>query len=65
MLTLEQRNKAERAARAFWDSLDNESRGVVGDELVLGTFNWGDWTELPRPIGALAALDRLRIASEI
>jgi hypothetical protein len=49
----------------LWDSLDNEARGVVGDELVLGTFNWGDWTELPRPIGALAALDRLRMNWEI
>lgn len=65
MLTTEQRDRAYRAAKALWDSLDNESRGVVGDELVLGTFNWGEWTELPRPPGALAALDRLRMAWEI
>jgi hypothetical protein len=65
VLTLEQRNKAERAAKSFWDALDNESRGVVGDELVLGTFNWAEWTELPRPVGALAALDRLRMNWEI
>jgi hypothetical protein len=65
MLTTTERDKAERAAKVLWDSLDNEARGVVGDELVLGTFNWGDWTELPRPIGALAALDRLRMNWEI
>ncbi len=65
MLTIEQKTIAHRAAKKLWDSLDNESRGVVGDELVLGTFSWGDWTEAPRPIGALDALDRLRIASEI
>jgi hypothetical protein len=65
MLTQEQRDRAYRAAKALWDSLDNAARGELGDALVLGTFYWYEWTDLPRPLGALDALDRLRIASEI
>jgi hypothetical protein len=65
MLTLEQRNKAERAAKALWGSLDNAARGELGDALVLGTFDWLDWTDQPHPPGMLAALDRLRMNWEI
>jgi hypothetical protein len=65
MLNQEQQNKAERAAKALWDSLDNAARGELGDALVLGTFNWLDWTDGPRPPGMLAALDKLRMNWEI
>lgn len=30
-------------AKKFWDSLDNASRGEIGDQLVLGTFDWREW----------------------
>jgi hypothetical protein len=36
------RGEREKAKR-FWDGLDNQSRGEIGDQLVLGTFDWLDW----------------------
>lgn len=36
------RGEREKAKR-FWDSLDSQSRGEIGDQLVLGTFDWRDW----------------------
>lgn len=36
------RGEREKAKR-FWDGLDDQSRGAIGDDLVLGTFDWRDW----------------------
>jgi hypothetical protein len=36
------RHEKERAAE-FWRGLDSSERFELGDQLVLGTFNWREW----------------------
>lgn len=52
------------AARRLWQGLSEEQRGELGDQLVLGGFDWMDWMEEPPPKGFLVALDEERIRWE-
>jgi hypothetical protein len=64
MLTRQERNRAIRVAEALWRDLDNHERWGLGDQLVLGDFDWMDWFSDPPPKGTIAALDKLRIEWE-
>lgn len=40
---LKKRQREREAAKRYWKSLDNYTRGILGDALVLGDFDWRDW----------------------
>lgn len=51
-------------ARCFWDSLDDSARHQLGDDLVLGEFDWRDWLQSKPSHAFLRELDYLRILWE-
>lgn len=51
----------KRKARKFWDSLSEADRFQLGDDLVLGDFDWRDWFEAKPPRGFMREVDDLRI----
>lgn len=55
---------AAKAALEFWSALSREDRGAVGDQLVLGEFDWRDWLHERPPPGFARAVDDLRIIEE-
>jgi hypothetical protein len=59
------RDKARAAAKRFWNSLDHADRNRLGDEFVLGTFDWSEWFDRKPAAGVLSEVDRLRIDWEI
>ncbi len=60
------KRERERAkARTFWRRLSNAERSQIGDDLVLGTFEWSEWLGA-KPTGTfLRAVDEERIGWEI
>lgn len=56
--------RKRKATKAFWDGLSNADRHAIGDDLVLGTFDWLDWDLSPGSI-SLNYLDELRITWEV
>ena len=55
------RMRARMRARTFWESLALADRWQLGDELVLGYFDWHDWFDAKPEPGVLAEVDRLRM----
>ncbi len=51
-------------ARSVWNSLDFNQRWELGDELVLGTFDWRDWFDNIPPRGGMSELAALSDAWE-
>jgi len=51
-------------AQEFWDSLSPSQRWDIGDELVLGTFDWRDWLPSKPEPGFLNHVDYLRMLWE-
>lgn len=39
------RSRDAARAREFFEALSNEDRWALGDALVLGDFQWTEWTE--------------------
>ena len=39
--------------RKFFRALDNKLKDQIGDDLVLGTFDWRDWDFEEKPSAAL------------
>jgi hypothetical protein len=52
------------AARRFWASLSDTSRWLLGDQLVLGDFDWRDWFEKKPTPCFLNQLDDERMSWE-
>jgi len=65
MLGRKERETAERVAKRLWDGLDTSERHQLGDDLVFGCFDWGEWFERKPPRGTVNALDRMRLHWEI
>jgi hypothetical protein len=62
MMSMKQARAEQARARRFWSSLSREDRNELGDQLVLGTFDYTDWFEGKRPSSAfLNELDRERM----
>jgi hypothetical protein len=57
--------KANTWAKDIWACLDSRQRGELGDELVLGTFDWRDWSYDPPPVGGISALAKLQANWEV
>ena len=51
--------------RKFWNSLSEDEKNQLGDELVFGSFDWRDWLENKPTERDLNMLDRMRIDWEI
>jgi hypothetical protein len=62
MMTVRQRQRQRARARAWWASLNDAQRHQLGDELVLGCWEWIDWgfERAPSPT-FLDEVDRLRM----
>jgi hypothetical protein len=56
--------EVRRSAERFWDSLTPVEKWQLGDDLVLGAFDWRDWLSSPPPIGFLSIVDHLRLLWE-
>jgi hypothetical protein len=52
-------------AQRLWRELTSEQRFDLGDQFVLGGFDWGDWFEEDRLPGAIGELERLRTLWEM
>lgn len=65
-MTSEEQKKARGWAVFFWNGLSDDERWGVGDQLVLGAFDWSDWADVAGepPKGGLDELDKLRIGWE-
>lgn len=58
-------DRKDRAAAArFWAGLDNDERFSIGDDLVLGQFDWREWLSAKPSAAFLDALDRERLLWE-
>jgi len=55
------RRGATEVARQLFDQLSPAERWELGDALVLGTFDWREWSEEPLPPGTTAELDYIRM----
>lgn len=51
-------------ARSFWKGLSNTSRWLIGDQLVLGDFDWRDWLSSKPSRAFLDELDQERMLWE-
>ena len=49
------------AAKRYWQSLDDGARWLLGDQLVLGEFDWRDWFERKPSSVFMNQLDTERI----
>lgn len=56
---------ASSLAKQFWSQLTDRERWELGDQLVLGDFDWRDWLSEPPPRGFLDALDKERMLWEV
>lgn len=56
--------KVKDTVEQFWNSLDNNQRYQLGDDLVLGTLDWRDWLNSKPPKGFWTEVDKLRILWE-
>lgn len=64
-MTRRKRENEREKARRFFQGLSREQRFLLGDELVLGTFEWRDWGLSSKPSAAfLDELDQDRIEWE-
>ena len=52
-------------ARAFWKSLSTHDRWELGDQLVLGSFDWRDWMDRKPSAAFLNELDAERMYWEV
>jgi len=60
-VTREDIARGRKAGEAWLASLDNRTRGDLGDDLVLGMFDWRDWfDDPPRPGFVNGAADALQ-----
>lgn len=41
-----QRQREQEAGKRWFAALPDRYRGQLGDDLVLGAFDWRDWTDL-------------------
>ena len=60
-LTPRQKIDERRKAKRFWDSLYRWERFELGDQFVLGSFDWRDWMETKPTNYMLNVVDELRI----
>lgn len=51
-------------ARRWFTELTDIQKGELGDQLVLGTFDWRDWFDTRPPKGFMAEVDRERLRWE-
>lgn len=64
-MDVRERMREEEKARAFWNGLDDACRWLLGDALVLGTFDWTEWGLNSKPSSTfLNALDHERMLWE-
>jgi hypothetical protein len=64
-LTVRERMRERERAEEWIDSMSSHDLGELGDEFVLGTFDWRDWLN-SKPSGEfLRAADERRIYREI
>jgi hypothetical protein len=42
-MTVREAMREREKARKWWNALPHELRGPLGDDLVLGEFDWRDW----------------------
>lgn len=64
-MTVREVMREKDKARKWWDALPREHRGTLGDELVLGEFDWRDWGFESRPSKVfMNEVDYLRILWE-
>ena len=57
--------REKEKARKWWDALPTEHRWTLGDDLVLGEFDWRDWGFSSRPSRAfMNEVDYLRMLWE-
>lgn len=61
MSAVRDRMQAIEAARKFWNGLDNAARWQLGDDLVLGEFDWRDWFDKKPEPAFMNELDQLRM----
>jgi hypothetical protein len=54
-----------KAGAAFFDGLRTEQKWDLGDELVLGTFDWGEWFDRKPSRAFMDGVDEARINWEI
>lgn len=52
-------------AKTFWHGLRDADRAEIGDQLVLGTFDWRDWFPSKPSAAFMNELDRQRILWEV
>jgi hypothetical protein len=64
-MNIHQRQREREKAKEFWECLSPSERWGLGDQLVLGSFDWMDWGFTKRPSGAfLDEVDYLRMLWE-
>lgn len=49
---LDKIEREKKEAQKFWASLSSSDRGELGDQFVLGGFDWRDWGFNKRPTSA-------------
>lgn len=65
-MNIHQRQRERDKAKRWWDQLSTAERNDLGDDLVLGSFNWKDWGLRRSPSSVfLNEVDELRIHWEI
>lgn len=60
-----ERSRDKKRAKEFWDGLNDEQRGDLGDQFVLDTFDWRDWFTSKPSRAFLNEVEALRIHWEI
>ncbi len=58
--TIDRRKEREKAEK-FWKSLSDAEKWEIGDQLVLGSFDWRDWLNRPPSRVFLNEVDYLRM----
>ena len=64
-MNVRQRIRERERARLYFKALDSFQRAEIGDQLVLGDFDWRDWFVSKPSAVFLNALDEERINWEI
>jgi hypothetical protein len=64
-MDIRQRQRERERAKKWWDDLSPPERFQLGDDFVLGCFDWGDWGFYKSPTSVfLQEVDYLRILWE-
>lgn len=64
-MTVRDAMREREKAREWWKALPRESRFQLGDDLVLGAFDWRDWGFASKPSRAfMNEVDHQRILWE-